>query len=115
MRSPDQRKGLSRHYVPPLNDFGSHQVNEFEIALHVHHEVFWLEVSHDDALGGQVLEDEDHRCHVELGVFCAEEPDLPYGVVELLSLDELDKGVEVVLVFEALVVLHDEWVIKTSE
>jgi hypothetical protein len=66
-------------------------------------------------LGGQILEDHDHGSDVELGILGAQKSDFSDGKVEFLTLDELDKRVEIVLIFEALVVLHDEGVVETSQ
>lgn len=52
MRSTDQGESFGGHYVPSFDHLGSHQVDQFEKALNVDHEIFGFEVAHDDSLSG---------------------------------------------------------------
>ena len=83
--------------------------------MHINHKILGLEISHNDPLSGEILQNEDHGRNVKLCVLGAEQSNFSDGVIELLSLNKFDKGVEVVLIFEAFVVFHDEWMIQASQ
>ena len=115
MRSSDKCESFGSDDVPPLDHFSRNQVNQFEIPLHVHHEILRLEIPHYHSLRGQVLKDQDHRSYVKLSVFSAKEADLTNGIVKFLSMNKFNEGVEIVLILETFVVLHDEGMIQTSQ
>lgn len=79
MRSSNQGISLTGHQAFPLDDFGSHQIDQFDVAILPDHEILGLEVSVYDSLTEKILQDQDHGGHVELGILSGEYAYLSYS------------------------------------
>lgn len=73
-------------FVVLADDFCWAEGDEFEVAALIDDEVVGFQVADDDFLTHEVLEKQDERCCVELGICCAQQTDLSNRVIEILAL-----------------------------
>ena len=75
--------------VTIANQFGWSKRYQPKIALIIHNEVVWLQISNHYFLAHEVLEKEDHVSGIELSVCGAQKAYLADRVIERFTLDEL--------------------------
>lgn len=71
--SPDDRKGTWNQASAVLHHFGGSHIDQFQVAVFIHHKVFRLDVSVDDVVLMEVLQDTDEISHEKLGITGAQE------------------------------------------
>lgn len=89
MRCPYDGHSLADLVVLRAYDLGRAEVDQFQVALGVHHEVLGLDVSADYLVIVEVFKEQDNTGRVELAVLRREETDVTHHLVEVLSTNVL--------------------------
>lgn len=101
MRRPDYCVCLFKVTLTiSIHDFGSWQVDHFEVTFSVYHKVLRLDIPANDSLGGEILEYQDDGGSEELTIIGREKADCFKDVIEISTFDGLIEVVEVVVALE---------------
>lgn len=91
-----------------LQFLGRAHIDQGQEPIDVHHQILWLEIPVDDAIGVQMLHHEQDLRHQLPGVLGSEGDHLGDDVEKILALDELHDEVDEVAVLYQLVEGHHE-------
>jgi hypothetical protein len=108
MRGANDGEGLADLVVFGSNEFCCGHVDEFHVPFGVDHEVLWFDVTADDLVVVEVLQNEDDARTVELAVFSGEQADLAHDLVKVLPAHVLLQVKKTVLCLESLAQLKQE-------
>ncbi len=97
------------------NDTCDAQVGESQVPFPVEHQVLRLDVSVDDAVLVQVVESENETCTEELGLVLVEASHLAGVEAEVSSREVVHDEVEVLLVLEGTLHVHDKVVLDLRQ
>lgn len=91
------------------------QVSDAQVAILVEDQIFRLDVSVENRVLVEVLQAQQHARDKEFCLFLGEASVLADMVPQVTARHEVDNEIEVVSVFEGVVHIHEEWVIKLAE
>lgn len=89
MWCPNNSESLAHLVILSPDDLGSRKIDQLHVALRIHHEVFWLDVTADYLVIVEVFQYEDNSCSVKLTVLSGEQSNVTNDLVEILSTHEL--------------------------
>lgn len=108
MRGANDGERLADLVVFGSNELGSGHVDQFHVPFGVNHEVLWLNVTADDLVVVEVLQNDDDARAVELAVFGGEQANRAHDLVKVLPAHVLLQVKETVLRLERFAQLKHE-------
>lgn len=108
MRGANDGEGLADLVVFGSNEFCGGHVDEFHVPFGVDHEILWFDVTADNLVVVEVLQNEDDARTVELAVFSGEQANRTHHLVKVLPAHVLLQVKKTVLCLERLAQLKHE-------
>ena len=109
MRGANDGERLADLIVLGSDEFCGGHVDEFDVPFGVDHEILWFDVTADDLVVVEVLQNEDDARAVELAVLSGEQTDRAHDLVKVLPAHVLLQVKETVLRLERFAQLKHEW------